>query len=449
MNHMLNDIRPDTLHRVVKMALDSGAAASVEEAFALFRGYRMTIGLGPGAAASPAVQAALVTMVNTGRRALLGGVEVVGDLQAPLRVQLPALGATLADAVAALGAAPREGRHEGGPLVWLGAGAPADALQVTFGDWRGGVFPAGEAARLSEGDQDIPAAVLAGALAVAEVFQRLRGNPMATEREVGLSLWDPRAHWRYAEGPAQWILGLLPFIRPADVELTLQDFDSLAAANDSTSVLTRLDHAGRLKTREMAVWAEARGFKTRLVERRFSGDIALDEDDPRILFCGVDNALARAALEDPHFDLVVDAGLGAGPQEYLAMRLHTFPARVSARNRWGGQTGGRAADGQRAAGSAAYQDLLARGLDECGLLEIASRTVGVPFVGVIAATIALMEIVRRLNGGPGLEVLDLTLRDLSARRGVQGERLRRFNPGFAELSWDTKADQMSSNDARR
>lgn len=35
---------------------------------------------------------------------------------------------------------------------------------------------------------DIPAAILAGALAVAETFQRLRGNPMATEREVGLSL---------------------------------------------------------------------------------------------------------------------------------------------------------------------------------------------------------------------------------------------------------------------
>ena len=48
----------------------------------------------------------------------------------------------------------------------------------------------------------------------------------------------------------------------------------------------------------------------------------------------------------------------------------------------------------------AYKDLAGRGLDDCGLLEIASRTVGVPFVGVIAATLALMEIVRRLNQGP-------------------------------------------------
>lgn len=468
MNNTLNDIRPDTLHRGVKMALDSGEAASIEEAFALFEGYRMTIGLGPSAERSPAIQSALLTMVNTGRRALLGGVEVVGDLHAPLMVQLPGLGATLAEAVTVLGAKPRQGRPQAGPVVWLGAGAPADSLQVTFGDWRGGVFPAGEAARLPERRHDIPAAVLAGALAIAEVFQRLRGNQVAGEREVGLSLWDPSAPWRSAPGPAEWVapsklwvlglghlgqaflwvLGLLPFVRPADVELTLQDFDRLTVANDSTSILTRLELAGRLKTREMAAWAEARGFKTRLVERRFSGDVFLDEDDPRILFCGVDNTLARAALEDSRFGLVVDAGLGAGPQEYLAMRLHTFPASVSARKRWGGEEAIRAADRQRAAGSAAYKDLSTRGLDECGLLEIASRTVGVPFVGVIAATLGLMEIVRRLNGGPGLEVLDLTLRDLSARQGVEGERLRRFNPGFAELSWETTMDCILTSSAR-
>ena len=81
----------------------------------------------------------------------------------------------------------------------------------------------------------------------------------------------------------------------------------------------------------------------------------------------------------------------------------------------------------------AYQDLAGRGLDDCGLLEIASRTVGVPFVGVIAATLALTEIVRRLNQGPSLGVLDMTLRDLDAKQGVEGQALRRFNPGYATL----------------
>ncbi len=453
MNKMITETRSDTLHRGVKMALDNGEADSVEAAYALFASYRMAIGLGNAAGQSPAVQAALLTMVNCGRRALLGGVEVLGDLQVPLLVDLPGLGETLGDAVVALGGTPRTEPSPQTPLTWLGDGAPATALQITFSDWRGGVFVANEGERLAEGANDIPAAVLAGALAVAEVFQRLRGNPMAGDRDVGLSLWDPSAPWRSGSGPAAWVaprklwilglghlgqaflwtLGLLPFKCPTEVELTLQDFDRLALANDSTSILTKIDMVGRLKTREMAAWAEARGFQTRLVERRFAGDITLGEDDPRVLFCGVDNAEARARLEAPHFDLVVDAGLGAGPHEYLAMRLHTFPGPVTARERWGVVSNTRTADAKAVVSATAYQDLAARGLDDCGLLEIASRTVGVPFVGVIAATLALMEIVRRLNQGPSLSVLDLTLRDLDAKQGVKGQALKRFNPGYTTL----------------
>jgi hypothetical protein len=453
MNQMITDTRPDTLHRGVKMALDNGEADSVEAAYAMFATYRMAIGLGAGAGHSAAVQAALLTLVNCGRRALLGGIEVLGDVQVPLLVDLPGLGETLRDAVVALGGTLRAEPSPQTPLAWLGDGAPAAALQVTFGDWRGGVFVASEGERLPEGASDIPAAVLAGALAVAEVFQRLRGNPMAGDRDVGLSLWDPSAPWRSGSGPAAWVapsklwvlglghlgqaflwtLGLLQFERPAEVELTLQDFDRLAVANDSTSVLTCAEMVGRLKTREMATWAEARGFRTRLVERRFAGDIALAEDDPRILFCGVDNAEARATLENPHFDLVIDAGLGAGPREYLAMRLHAFPGKVTARTRWGEASSTRTADAKAVATAAAYQDLADRGLDDCGLLEIASRTVGVPFVGVIAATLALMEIVRRLNHGPSLDVIDLTLRDVGVRQGVEGRVLKRFNPGYTNL----------------
>lgn len=205
MTHMITEMSPDALHRGVKMALDNGEADSIEAAYALFASYRMTVGLGAGSGQSLAVQAALLTMVNCGRRALLGGVEVVGDLNVPLLVDLPGLGETLGEAIVNLGGEPRGEPSPQTPLAWLGDGAPAGALQVTFGDWRGGVFVAGEGERLTEGANDIPAAVLAGALAVAEVFQRLRGNPMAGDRDVGLSLWDPRAPWRGASGPVEWV----------------------------------------------------------------------------------------------------------------------------------------------------------------------------------------------------------------------------------------------------
>jgi hypothetical protein len=184
----------------------------------------------------------------------------------------------------------------------------------------------------------------------------------------------------------------------------------------------------------MMSWAEARGFGVRLVERRFAGDMALGDDDPRVLFCGVDNAEARATLEDAGFDLVVDAGLGAGPQEYLAMRIQTYPGTTSARERWGDVTGSRSEEAQRLASKAGYRELSDDGLDACGVLEIASRTVGAPFVGVVAATLSLMEIARRLNGGLSIEVLDLTLRSMEGRQGVEGPPVRRFNPGYTELA---------------
>src|SRR5215471_12138376 len=93
----------DTLHRLVKQAIDSGAAASLAEAEALFRGYRLCLVIGEGDIGHPAHQAALLTAVALARRVFLGGVTVVGPLDTPLRVPLP-LGATMATAVDALGA---------------------------------------------------------------------------------------------------------------------------------------------------------------------------------------------------------------------------------------------------------------------------------------------------------------------------------------------------------
>ncbi len=105
----------------------------------------------------------------------------------------------------------------------------------------------------------------------------------------------------------------------------LHDFDRLTLANDSTSLLTDPGLVGRRKTRAMAEWTEARRFRTSLVERLFPGGIKVAGDEPRLALGAVDNAQARAAYQDAGFDCVVEAGLGAGPSEYLALRLHTFP----------------------------------------------------------------------------------------------------------------------------
>ena len=79
-------IRPDQMHRLVKLALDTGEASTLEEAERLFAGYRLGIAAGRDVAHSPTLQAAVLTAVNAGRRSFLGGVSVAGALDVPLRV---------------------------------------------------------------------------------------------------------------------------------------------------------------------------------------------------------------------------------------------------------------------------------------------------------------------------------------------------------------------------
>lgn len=444
----------DGLSRVVKMALDTGEVDTLEAGYALFRTYRLGVIVGPEAADSAAHQAAVLTIVNTARRAMLGGVVVSGHLDVPLRVQVPPY-ATFAAAVAGLGGRTEPWVPEDVPVLTVGSVRDVPerspiALAVTFDGWRGGVVPVSDNRRLREADTVTPAAVLAAAVGVSEVFQHVRGYPVAGHRPVGLSLWAPEElSWEGApDGPTGvvlpsrlwliglghlgqaylWTLGLLPYRAPGEVELVLQDFDRLTLSNDSTSLLTRKGLVGERKTRAMAAWAEARGFSTRLVERVYPGGIRVADDEPQLALGGVDNPQARAAYEDAGFGRVIEAGLGAGPTEYLAMRLHSFPASTSARRKWGGQTAGADAAPARAP---AYDRLAAGGADECGLVRMASRTVGAPFVGAAAAALVVAEVLRLLNGGPLVEVLDMTLRDPGCRSVVPATaRHAAWNPGY-------------------
>ena len=448
-------IGPDQLHRHLKLALDSGEAASLEEAQRLFDSYRLGIVVGGSVARSATLQAAVLTAVNTGRRSFLGGVRVEGDLDVPLLVPWGRC-RTLGEAVLDLQGVATE-LTQGIPRIVIGNGSlpPADAefaVRATFDGWCGGVVPLDHGLQLPERQECIPAGVLAGALGVSEAFQFVRGdNAAAGRRDVGLSLWQPDKDISWLAGselgpelerlPASawliglghlgqaflWTLGLLPYDSPEEVSLVLQDFDELVEANDSTSLLTTPAKLGVKKTRAMALWCESRGFRTSMVERRFAGDFRVAENEPRVALCGVDNALARADLEDVGFDRVIEAGLGAGTQEYLAFQVHTFPARRSARLRWGGQRS--LADGDMVAENPAYRALAQHGLDECGITTLAGRTVGASFVGAVTAAVVIAELMRMGLGEHRYEVVDGSLRSLELRQAVGCADGAPFNPG--------------------
>ena len=442
----------DSLNRLVKLAMDTGEVESLEEAEKLFMGYRLGVSVGDDVGHSQTHQAALLTIVNSARRCLLGGIEVEGIAGMGLLVPVPPY-RSLEEAVGGLGGRVVRLVDPDVPLVVVGNAKAKNrhqfAIRVTFEGWSAGVLPLdNDDIRLGESCEFTPAGVLAGALAVTEAFQFLRGNqPIAGRRAVGLSLWRPEMPWweDAASGPVieklptalwliglgnlgqafLWTLGMLPYAVPNDVQLFLQDDDFLALSNDSTSLLTNSELLGTRKTRAMASWAEQRGFKTTIIERQFKSDFRVHDNEPSFALCGVDNELARSALEDVGFVKMIEAGLGGGPDDFLGFRTHVFPGGRKAKDVWKPVESNRVVRTDRPA----YEKLAASGLDQCGLTQLAGRTVGAPFVGAIAAAIVIGEAIRVVNGAHGYDLIDGHLRDLKQLTVVDAVDGAPVNPG--------------------
>jgi hypothetical protein len=433
----------DELNRSAKLFIDSGAAATVEEAIAMLHCYRMHLVIGQDASQKPTHQAALLTALNCGRRTFLGGVSVSGSLDVPLA--LPVVpGKTLAEAVRYLGGVIRDDLPTGVPLVCVGAAVPAAtspfAVRTTFDGWRAAVLPL-DGIGLAETKEFAPSGVLAGALAVAEVFAHLEGNAIAGHRTVGMSLWNQNAsaNWQdtTSDGPVPailpadfwiiglghlgqallWSIGLLPYANPGAVRLFLQDVDIAGGSTESTSILTYASDNNRLKTRICADWAEGRGFKTRLVERRLSDDLRAARDEPLLAFCGVDNPQARALIEDAGFATVFEAGLGSGVEDFRLIRTHSFPGPSKASSIW--SRSGEIDLDHTTDKPPAYEDLQRRGkLDICGLTRLAQVAVGAPFVGTVTAALVLSQMIRMIADGIRPVVSNLDLRAVQHRSMV-------------------------------
>jgi hypothetical protein len=459
---MENHNYEETLSRTIKIAIDSGEAATLEDAEKIFQGYHLTIEVGPSVAASPTLQASLLSAVNAGRRAFLGGVSVGGSLGFDLLIPWKKC-KSIEEAIIDLHGVVVKTVPCKHPRVIIGdvsnpLGIGLFAVRVTFDGWVSGVVPVDDGRRLPEKQEFTPSGVLAGALAVSEAFQHIRGgNPMAGRRAIGLSLWrlEPGISWLdcIEIGPPLnhlpsklwliglghlgqaflWTLGFLPYANPKDVSLILQDVDVLSDANDSTSPLTFAPVKKERKTRAIAKWCEDRGFQASIIERLFTADFNVNSNEPVVGICGVDNAMARSVLEDVGFSRVIEAGLGKGDQSYLAFQVHTFPGTESAKSRWGIYP-----DNYPASNSdlkPAYEALSRKGLDKCGIARLAGRSVGACFVGMVASSIMVAELLRMVNGAHAYSLIDSTLRSLDQRTAIINEcwSQEAFNPGITNI----------------
>jgi hypothetical protein len=425
MNYVLDHT---TLHRGAKYFMDNGKAASHEDAMNLLQQFGLTVYVGEEIRSSAAHQIALLTIVNVARRTLLGGVDIIGLPDCDCLTAL-APNAGLKEAVLALGGTPAAVARPEWPAALIGSVADIRSIaavwRVTWEGWRAGAAPLMLGDRLAEDNSMALAPALAAAVCASEVFSYYAGDhPMAGRRAAGLSLWQPDVDWLESDksepklaflpsnlwiiglgnlGQAfAWLLALMPFETPHELQVVLQDYDRISPSNDSTSLLAYKHDTNKMKTRVVADWLDKRGFTTFIEERRFGPWTRRHSNEPGVALCGVDNALARAALDQAGFPLIIEAGLGGGPQAFRSLGIHTFPSSRTPAEIWAKQV---AQSDVSTIDMPAYQALKKNGADACGLTQLASRTVGAPFVGLIAACLAVSELLRRLHGGKAFEFI--------------------------------------------
>jgi hypothetical protein len=451
-------IDPDAVHRTAKILLDADEEDSIAAAEAELGRYVLQIDVGPGISGNASRQALVLTAVNAGARAFLGGVRVRLAEDSVVEIGWD-VGRPLSEAVQRHGGVIVTTLTEDAPTVCVGEATPGvrggPLLRATFDGWSAGVVEGAQSV-LAERSWFVPAGVAAGGIAVAEAFQARRGDPRAGRRRQGISLWRPELDWEGADavGPQDcsiapsrlwliglghlgqgylWSLGLLPYADPEEVTLLLQDDDRITEANQSTGLLTPTGWGRRRKVRALAEILEHRGFTTALSERRFQPGQGPLGDEPTLALVGVDNPETRRYLSDAGFEAVIDAGLGAGPAHYLDLQTHTFPAdrRSDQIPAWRDR---RLATGAHLMALPAYQRMAAESGDRCGTLEVAGRAVAAAFVGATAGALVIAEATRYIIAGPRYGVIDASLSDLSHTQAIEAPNPPPpGNPGFARL----------------
>jgi hypothetical protein len=423
----------DHFHRTAKQFVDTGRSENPDNAMQLLGQFVFQVDAREIYA--PTTQVALFTMVNTARRAFLGGVRV--KLAADCDVTVPwGRGQSVSAVVLQLGGVIVESLDAQFPVVVIGNGGEPTSdvtLHLRWTGWCAGISIVSSDEPIDEHAMPL-CGVLAAGLAVSEVFQHLAGSPIAGRRTFGFSLWRPDRDWRDddAKGPTlqylpvglwllglghlgqayAWTLGFLPYANPADLSVMLLDFDRIVEANVATGLLTTTDDVGDFKTRAAARHMEALGYHTSIVERRYDDHVRPDRFEPTIALAGFDRPEPRRALGDK-FDFVVDAGIGGGAHDYLDVLFHTFPSAAHPRAAF-------AASGVPTRSLPTAYELeierrivggVAEGDARCGMVEIAGASVAASFVGAIAAAVAVAQVLVVLNGGEHFSVMNLDLRD--------------------------------------
>jgi hypothetical protein len=402
----------EALNRTMKLAMDEGKAASYADAERLFRTFRLRIAVGRDFSATPAAEAAVLTLLNAARKTFLGGVDLVGHHQERCSMAW-FRGQTLAEVASGFGVPCGEvGMGSDTPTIIVGAepsgasfdlGLRLDASGFTLDPEGGSGWTL---------DAPVPVGVAAAGAAINEAFQRVyRCRPLAGARRVrfdlpGANRCNERGAWLIGLGHLGqaylWTMALQA--SPGERMLfRLTDYDDVTLSSLSTCLLVDTADIGRSKVDIVAEKLEQLGFGV----VRDKAKVVLDEgsvisSDPMVLVA-VDNIGLRRGLDRLHGARILECGIGDGAEGFTRMQMHAFPGRRLARDIWQGADpkASRAVNISRPA----YQAMLRESGDECGTTLVASRSVATPFVGAFAG--ALLAHVSMQEGADDAWNLDL------------------------------------------
>lgn len=436
------ELQTDTFNRL-SLGIMERYRCTPKEAIEKLTSLQLHIHCGPAVAKSVPLQAALLTAINTGKRAFLGGVFIIVPSDMPCLLPWPA--GNLQKAALALGARLMTEVDDTSPALLIGHDKIQQPNQwrIVCNNWQAGLLTDAVDSPFDCVGTIPTAGIFAGGLAVATLFFNQLGiRSESLEQDTGISLWRPDLPWLDPEaaGPAieylpanywllglghlgqayAWNIGLLPYGAQKPL-VFLQDADRIIEANQSAGLLSNPGDVSRFKTRVIAQWLEEIGFPTQITERWYSATTRRNADEPYLALCGFDNAASRSHLHLTGFDLIVETGLGNTLSTFDKIAMHTFPdAGKKPDEIWRKE--------QTTEINTAIEELLTQQLpkEKCGILAatIAGKSVSASFVGACSGSLSIAEILRGLHGGYRYDKVAFQLRDITDRIAVINQKIK-------------------------
>lgn len=387
----------ESLNRTLKLALDDGTAASLEEASALFQSFHVQIVVGREVASNHALQAALLTLLNAAPRTFHGEVTVTGEMNFQFLLGWHR-GQSVEAAALFYGVRCSPFMPERLSLLVGRSENPAIghpfALHIACTSSGFSLSP--DIQEESAQSSHAIAGVAAAGAALNECFQYLYFKRLWAGQRViefvvpglGQPQMAPKSAWIIGLGhlgqAALWTMGLTFGNGTSTPVLRLQDYDRVTKSSLSTGLLARASDVGSLKSEVAARDMRQLGYRCEPVPRLLELERPIQSSD-EVCIVAVDSLGFRRQLDKLRGSRIVEAGIGDGVDGFTKSQLHILPGRREAADIW--SEGDSRASRQTNISAPAYQKLLHETGDECGTTQLAGRSIATPFIGAFVGAL--------------------------------------------------------------